>query len=271
MLYERNYSKLTTKEQADYNKAKEILKNPKGVSATHIDEIHELLSEAGHHYDSLFPNNYIFFNYIKHKKVHKLFDEFRSLLNTKTTLERDIQRFIKEKEAYFIIESLFTFYDFGHHDAYLFYEFPFPPNYSVDYLLVGKNSGGYEFLFIELESPNQSITLKDGRLGESYRKGIKQIEDWDFWIDSNFSSLKNVFKKHKSPRKELPIEFFELDKTRIHYLVIAGKRKHYTPETYRLRRKGVNNISIKHYDNLIDSTEKYINEAFKNSIKSSIS
>lgn len=44
-------------------------------------------------------------------------------------------------------------YNFGHHDAYIIPEFMLGNSYKVDYLLIGKSSRGYEFVFIELEKP----------------------------------------------------------------------------------------------------------------------
>lgn len=264
MLYRRNYFKLSQKEKLELETAEKFLANAKskndiGISPLELFKYHELLPTASYFYKSLFPNNYIHFNYeMQNNDVNGDFKNFKNIIKDKASNERDILNFIKNSEAYFILESLFFRYEFGHHDAYLFREFQLPPNYLVDFLLVGKSSGGYQFIFIEFESPNKEITLKDGSLGSGFRKGIKQIEDWDLWLESNFFSLKQVFKQFKNPAKDLPSEFYELDKTRIHYLVIAGRRKDFNENTYRVKRKGINNIKIKHYDNVIDEVDFYI-------------
>lgn len=210
------------------------------------------MPKAGYHYQSLFPNNYLMFNHDKHSDCISIMDEFIKIIHNNKSNERDILNFIKDYEAYFILESLFYYYDFGHHDSYLFREFPLPPQYRCDFLLVGKNSGGYEFVFIEFEHPNLDTVLKDGNLGEAFRKGLKQVEDWDIWIDSSFSNLKKVFDIYRNKSLNLPSEFYELDKSRIHFLVIAGKRSQFNEKTYRLKRKSRKDIRIIHYDNLID-------------------
>lgn len=64
------------------------------------------------------------------------------------------------------------------HEAYLFPEFQLGNLYKADYLLMGKSSVGFEFIFIELESPYGKITLNDGQLGAEFRDGISQLEDW---------------------------------------------------------------------------------------------
>lgn len=274
MLYRRNYFELSQKEKIEFEAAEKFLNDSKsksgiGISPLQIIKYHDLLPTASYFYNSIFPNNYIHHSYeMQNYDVCEDFEKFKTLVRDKTSNERDILNFIKNSEAYFILESLFFRYDFGHHDAYLFREFHLPPLYIVDFLLVGKSSGGYQFIFIEFESPNKEITLKDGNLGNGFRKGIKQIEDWDLWIDSNFFSLKQVFKQYKNPDKELPSEFYELDKTRIHYLVIAGQRKDFNDNTYRVKRKGINNIKIKHYDNVIDEVDFYIKTNLKKENKS---
>lgn len=263
MLYKRNYFELDSNEKNALDKAESFfLKLKKKKSGWKVDDIfkyHELLPEAAYHYKSLFPNNYLGYNYKNNNiNIKVLLEDFKKLIQNKISNEREILNFIQNNQSYFILESLFFKFSTGNHDGYLFREFELPPNHIVDFLLVGKSSSGFEFIFIEFESPNKDTTLKDGSLGNGFRKGIKQIEDWDTWLDSNFSTLRNVFKKYKNPSKELPSEFYEYDKTRIHYLVVAGRREHFNDKTYKIKRKGINNINILHYDNLIESAEFYV-------------
>ncbi len=264
MLFNRDFSILSDREQKQLDYATnylEIAKSKEGgtVTAKVLNTYHELLPIAFYHFNSLFPNNYIIQDFKRHNgKEHDLFEGFKTIIENNNSNESDILKYIKNSESYFILESLLGKYSTGHHDAYLFREFGLPPDFFVDFLLVGKSSDGFEFIFIEFESPNEEIVLKDGSLGRSFRKGIKQVEDWDEWIDASYSSLKNVFKKIKNKSRELPSEFYELDKTRIHYLVIAGRRKMFNDKTYRLKRKSRNSIHIMHYDNLIDQTQFYL-------------
>lgn len=141
-------------------------------------------------------------------------------------------RFIKENNLYFIIGSILSNFSVGHHEAYLFPEVPLSNNFVCDYLLIGTNSLGYEFIFVELESPHKKVTLKNGDIGESIRKGIKQVNDWKSWNDSNFISLRTYFEKHINPTfNGLPKEFLNYDSTRFHYVVVSGKRDDYKEYT----------------------------------------
>lgn len=155
-----------------------------------------------------------------------------------------------------------AYFSFGHHDTFIFPEFQLGTSYQVDYLLVGKNSGGYEFIFVELEHPNKNITLENGHLADALRKGERQALDWKYWLEANYSTLYETFSKYKSPNVNLPIEFMKYDSTRIHFVVIAGKRDNFSERTYQLKRqKQSEKILLLHYDNLYDSAKALIGKS----------
>ncbi|MGR5907333.1 Shedu anti-phage system protein SduA domain-containing protein [Bacillus paranthracis] len=156
-----------------------------------------------------------------------------------------------------------TNYDFGHHNAFIFPEFQLGNSYQVDFLLVGKSSSGYHFIFVELEDPYKQITLKDGELGSAFIKGMRQTRDWKYWLEQDFQSLSTVFSKYKHPQMTLPTEFFKYDSSRIHYIVVAGKRENFNEKTYRLSRmsKLQDNTALLHYNNLYDKAIDLMNRA----------
>ena len=259
MLFDRDYRVLTDVEQKIMKEAESALNarsSDGAFSSLDMFEYWEKLTHPMWCYKSLFPNNYLSHGELKSTEFKQAIIDFETLLNDDIS-ERQIIDYIKSKRAYFIIGSLLTRFDFGHHDAYLFPEFPLPPTYKADYLVVGKNSGGYEFIFVELENPKGDIIANGGEWGTTVRKGIKQIEDWDSWIDANFSHLKLVFDTMCKTGELLPNEFYQLDKTRIHYVIIAGRRKDYSQKTYnRRRRKRKDGLLIMHYDNLVDCAKQ---------------
>lgn len=258
-LYKRDYTKLTDQEIAEWEeiKKKEVsshnrVLNPKSNQFTKYPR-------AVRHYESLFPNNYIDPVQLKEEnELKSLVAGFESLLEDKEKRERDVLNYINNHEnrnIFFMIASLVKYdYDFGHHELFVFPEFSLGTNHKVDYLVVGRKSGGYEFVFIELEKPYKRITLKNGELGEAFNKGINQIDDWIGWLSANFSSLREEFKKHLNPNRQLPIDFIEGDLTRVHFVVIAGRRDDFTNITYRKKRslKSNSKLNLLHYDNLID-------------------
>lgn len=259
MLYDRDYNILTKDEQAQWEKAERFKKSNLGKRGEVPPDInfkyHAIKPRAVYHYESLFPNNFLFPESLNDKpKLKEIGREFVSLLGGSIS-ERDILNFINENKYYNLIASLFhSGFTFGHHDSYLFKEFELPSTYKADYLLIGKNSHGYHFLFVELENPSGMITTNDGSFGETIRKGIKQVRDWDRWIEGNFHSLGLIFDKYKNEQIELPKEFRKLDKTRINYVVLAGRRKDFCEKTYNEKRRLFRNegIQVLHYDNLVD-------------------
>jgi hypothetical protein len=260
MIYDRDFNILTREELEKTNEAKIYLKENSdqtgGISIEVLCKYHDIRPTASYHYESLFPNNFLCTRSLDDKSYLKKIEvEFETLLNSNIS-EQNILNFINGNKYYNLIASIFhTGFRFGHHDAYLFKEFELPATYKADYLLIGKNSDGYHFIFIELENPSGSITTKDGSFGLTIRKGIKQVQSWDRWLEGNFHSLSLVLDKSKNSRVELPKEFRVLNKTRINYVVIAGRRADFNENTYDAKRKllRTDNIMLLHYDNLIDS------------------
>jgi len=264
MLYDRDYRILTEEEIIDLDKAEKYLKNKKakksGLTINMLSKYHEMRPEASYYYKSLFPNNFLSTKtLIDKKELKQIGKEFEILLDSNPT-ERQILNFINQNKHYNLIASIFhSGLSFGHHDAYLFKEFELPSTFKSDYLLVGKNSHGYHFAFVELESPSGSITTKDGGFGTTIRKGIKQTEDWDKWLEGNYSALSLIFDKYKSNLVELPKEFRSLNKTRLNYVIVSGRRKDFNDNTYEEKRRLLRNqnINLLHYDNLLDSFELF--------------
>ena len=188
-------------------------------------------------------------------KMSELTEEFAQIVHNQNSKERDILNFINNKPAQYIIGSLLTYKNFGHHETYIFPEFSIGNGkYYADYLIVGKNSGGYEFVFVELEAPNKSTTLKSGYEGQATRLGLNQISDWKCQIEADFSAITMEFEKFCNKVDKLPTEFRVYDSTRMHYMVVAGQRDDYNNTTYRTRRMKAKEqgIEMYHYDNLID-------------------
>lgn len=263
-LYKNDYSTISAADRIVWEdlRAKEIVYRD-GKPTSLRKSLYSDYPKSVRHFISLFPNNFIDAADLtkSSKQLNTTLTQFETLLNNTATTERDLLNFIRVNEAYFIIGSLLkNNYTFGHHGLYVFPEFKMPPNYQSDYLLVGKNSDGYHFVFVELENPYGDITLQDGSYGSTLRKGLKQIEDWEIWIEQNFSNLKLVFEGLQNKNDVLPKEFRDFDKTRVHFVVVAGRRKDYSERTYRQRRNNLEQrkLLVLHYDNLIDYTKATI-------------
>jgi len=255
-LYDRDYFQLTDQELKVINR---IVRKEQKSGTFGIDDLLSL-PKSYFFSSTYFPNHLLDTDELSYPDAEVHLQAFSKMIDRPYVSERDILSYVRSNQAYFLVASLLGHYDFGHHGAYLFPEFPLSTNHVADYLLIGKNSGGHEFVFIEFESVNGAVTTKDGGLGSVIRRGIKQAEDWDYWLQKHFPSLKSFYDKYRNHDKSLPDEFIEYDRSRIHFVVVAGRRKHYTMSTYRKRRNLLNerDIRLLHYDNLLDSAKAMV-------------
>ena len=121
---------------------------------------------------------------VKHN-LEKEANQFLSVLDS-ATKENDVQKYIKDNNKWFIPASLLKDYDFGHHEAYLAPEQPLGTDYRVDYMLIGKNSIGYQIVLVEFENVNVDYKLRTSNTEtEAVRKGLTQIRDWERWMEIN--------------------------------------------------------------------------------------
>lgn len=243
-LYERDFSKLTFEEEALWLNLREsevgqsVMIDGIGKVSISSRSLYYQYPKAARHFTSYFPNHYLdIVELSEEERLTTQHHEFVTLLNSGRVNEREILNFINSKHAYFLVASILKNYRFGHHDAYLFPEFQIGNSYKADYLLVGKGSGGWEFVFVELEAPNGKITRKTGDFGEAIQKGLTQIGNWNEWLEAYYSLLSETFRKHMKNGESLPDEFRIMDKSRLHFVVVAGRRDNFNAKTYRNQRK----------------------------------
>lgn len=169
--------------------------------------------------------------------------------------ETDIQNYIKSNEEWFIPASLFEDYDFGHHEAYLIPEQALGAEYRVDYLLLGKNSTGYQVVLVEFEDVNVDFKLKNFNAEtESVRKGLAQIRDWKRWMDDNrryfFDSCSLSFIREGIPSWG------------IHYCLVVGRRSRMDDISREMRaqlERETPGLHIVSYDRLVDNIKLLTN------------
>lgn len=261
-LYTVDYNAISAADKKIWEELKEKEVVGKLGTTNIIKSIYAQYPKSVRHFLSLFPNNFIDAVDLRLNKdeLSKKVLEFENLISDTSITERAILNFIKKKNAHFILGSILSNgFTFGHHALYLFPEFKLSTNFQVDYLLIGKNSHGHHFVFVELENPYGRITRSDGSYGEVLSKGINQVNDWEHWLEPNFDHLHTIFEQSKKRGANLPEEFRDFDATRIHFAVVAGRRSKYNDKTYRLNRKELDRKRhILHYDNLIDYSKEII-------------
>lgn len=259
-LFERDYQIVYESEKRERDK---IDKEVNGDNKSLLGKIicFRQYPKAIRHSESLFPNNYMDIVQLeKIEELEKQCKEFEELLSDTTIIESKIKKFIQDNRYYHIPASIFNRFSFGNHEAVLFKEFQLGTSYRADYLLAGKASGGWQFVYVEFENPYGSITASDNSWGTTVRKGLNQIEDWKTYIEANYSSIKAEFEKHT--KKPLPKEFTSFDSSRMHYVIVVGRRRDFDSNekirTLQRRVEKQQNIKIIHYDNLLDDARALI-------------
>lgn len=168
--------------------------------------------------------------------------------------ENDIQKYIKENKKWFIPASLFGDYDFGHHEAFLVPEQSLGKEYKVDYMLVGKNSVGYNIVLVEFENVNVDYKNKF-KNGETIyvRNGLVQIQDWKRWMDNN----REYFMRSCG----LSDISNNIPTWGIRYCLVVSRREKIDKTANDMRRQTevMNGIHIVTYDRLVDNVARLTN------------
>ncbi len=257
-LQDRDYTKFLSDEEAKAYEEEERYERKVGIKInrqfprfSHPDaEIRKFIW----HKRSLFPNNYLHFTEYRDVDFQKEADLFQKIINNATD-ERSIQRYIRENKKWFIPGSIFLDYNFGHHDAYLFPEQQLGTEYTADYMLIGKNSDGYNIVFVEFEKANVPYLITTSNMeSESVRKGLTQIQDWKRWIDLNRNYFLN----------SIGISRYGIDipSYRIFYYLVVSRRDNMTDVAKDVRSQSMaerSNMKIVTFDRLVDNVIKLAN------------
>lgn len=164
--------------------------------------------------------------------------------------ESDVQDYIKRNKKWFVPLSILKAYDFGHHFSCVVPEYQLGAEYRLDYLLIGKNSLGYQFVFVEFEDVNVDFKLKTTNSEtDKVRKGINQIRYWKRWIEQNNGYFFNS-EGIKEFTNNMPLWAF-------HYCLIVGRRDRMDDMSNQLRGETEKDTAVKimSYDRLVDYVE----------------
>lgn len=199
----------------------------------------------------LFPDNCLYSINYKELDFEKEAIDFEFVISDAKN-EVEVQRYIKSNQKWFIPGSIFLDYNFGHHDAYLFPEQKLGNDYIADYMLIGKNSGGYNLVLIEFEKPNiEYLTSTLHMESESVRKGLTQLQDWKRWLDSN----REYF------MRDIGLREFGIDipTYKIYFYLVVSRRKYMNKYAIEVRSQSMyekHNTRIVTFDRLIENVQK---------------
>ena len=82
---------------------------------------------------------------------------------------------------------------------------------------------------------------------------IEQVRDWQMYIAANWNVIVAELEKHSFSNTKLPRQLYKYCPYQIYYAVIAGLRKDFENiRDRKLQLQNENNITLLHYENLID-------------------
>jgi hypothetical protein len=155
--------------------------------------------------------------------------------------ERDLQRFL-EYHPIMLIQHLG-----GGQGRWVIPKKKLGSRYEIDFLVADKDSQGFHWMAIELESPFSKTYKKNGDPTKELSHAMQQIRNWRAWIRDNQAHAQNPVIKNGL---ELP----DITSDGLPGLIIIGRRDTEN-EKYRFKRRDLGNeanMKIHSYDWLLE-------------------
>ncbi|MGA7925251.1 MAG: Shedu anti-phage system protein SduA domain-containing protein [Candidatus Sulfotelmatobacter sp.] len=115
--------------------------------------------------------------------------------------------------------------------------------YRIDFLVQKPDS---TYLLVEIENPQARLFIKSGDFSADVNHAIRQVEDWQEWIEANLPTVERSYPGIRAPEA----------------LVVIGRDRGLSiTEQNRLARHNVNmrgRIMIKTYDDLLRDARAYV-------------
>lgn len=109
-----------------------------------------------------------------------------------------------------------------------------------DFLLCYRNSRGFNWVLVELESPSKAPLIASGRPSGKLNEAISQISDWRVWLRDNVSYARDQ------------LGFRQID-AEAHAIIIIGRRAHVNSKhAVKYRSQSSNTLSVMSYDRLLE-------------------
>lgn len=153
--------------------------------------------------------------------------------------EHEVHHFLKENPL-LMIQHLS-----GGHGRWVIPAMSLGKEYEVDFVIGEKNSLGYHWTVVELESPRHSLFTKKGDPKSILNHAIRQITDWRSWFEANISYARRSEHEHGLGLRDITGD--------VPGLILIGRRSNDQATQIRRRRMSKDlRITIHTYDFLID-------------------
>jgi hypothetical protein len=161
--------------------------------------------------------------------------------------ERPIQRYLASNPL-ILVQHLH-----GGHGRWVLPQKRLGSEYVPDFILAERNSAGFEWQFVELQSPQAELFIPStGRNSAQLDEGLRQIEEWRRWLEDNRPYARNPKAQNGLGLRNISANFPGL--------LLIGREAKLTDSTRERRRQlgGRYNIHIRTYDWLLREAESRV-------------
>lgn len=117
----------------------------------------------------------------------------------------------------------------------------FGGEFIPDFLLATRNSGGFQWVMIELESPTKSPLTKAGLPNAKLNEALAQVRDWRSWVRPNIAYAQGQ------------LGFTDLHAEAKAYVVIGRRSMLDTRHIRRYRELSTDKTAVMSYDRLLET------------------
>lgn len=166
---------------------------------------------------------------------------WEALLAANTLTEPAYLTYLHDNAGFFLHDSL--------HQLISISEFEFEADLRADFVVCSdRASYGFEYEFIEIESPWDAVFTKKGSPSSNLTEAMNQIQRWCLWLDANRAEARRIL-----PSKS----FVVADQPAFKFTIIIGRRQD-RDEWLHFRNQLAEqmNIEIRSFDYLTDRLTK---------------
>ena len=160
--------------------------------------------------------------------------------------ENDLQFFFESNTEYIPTPYI---QNHGIHFNAILTKFPISSSYICDFAYITKSTVEWEIVFIEIESPQKRIFLKndkDIRFSSEFNNACDQVLSWKAFIGSNFEFVKNSLRTLLRPAQMYN------NQVRFKYVLLLGRNSELKTQQHinMFRNRQSNDFKILTYDSI---------------------
>lgn len=176
------------------------------------------------------PENYV----VKETPSHELVREFEIVLSDAQD-ERPLQEILAANPV--LLRPLLP----SSPDFWCFDRPKFGSEHIPDFLLCYRNSMGFNWVLVEIESPTKRSLVSSGRGSAALSEAMRQINDWRIWLRQNIAYA------------DRQLGFEQLDAECPSWIIIGRRHQIHPKHSLRYRQLSSQRDRVMTYDRIIDA------------------